>query len=355
MSLRRIGILLYKEIIQGPQSFIFIFGLFMPIILTLVLSLVFGTYFSGLARVGLVDQGDSDVTGILSANAGLTLQKYEAPAQLEDAASRGAIDLGMVLPANFDSQLRSGDQAQVTVFIWGESLMEHRITLGTAILQSMRQVAGQEPPVEIVERIVGDTAAVPWQERVLPFIVLISIMMAGLMVPATSIVTEKTKRTLTALAVSPATLLDIFAAKGILGMLMSMFGGIMILILNRAFSGQTLLLLFVLLMGATLSALSGVLLGAAVKDINTLFATMKGLGIFLYGPGIVQMFPEIPQWIGRLFPTYYILQPVLDVTQNNASLRDISLDLAILAGLILLLTSIVVVLAQRTREAEAAA
>jgi ABC-2 type transport system permease protein len=182
-----------------------------------------------------------------------------------------------------------------------------------------------------------------------------SIMMAGLMVPATSIVTEKTKRTLTALAVSPATLLDIFAAKGLLGLLMSMFGGIMILILNRAFTGHTLLLLLVLLMGAAVSALSGVLLGAAVKDINTLFATMKGLGIFLYGPGIVQMFPEIPQWIGRLFPTYYILQPVLDVTQNNANFRDISLDLAILGSLILLLTGIVVVLAQRTREAEAAA
>jgi ABC-2 type transport system permease protein len=355
MNLRRIGILLYKEIVQGPQSFIFIFGLIMPIILTLVLSLIFGTYFSGLARIGLVDQGDSSVTEILGINAGITVREFATTTALEDAASRGAVDMGMVLPANFDSQLASGEKTRITTYIWGESLLEHRITLGAAILQAMRQVAGQEPPVEIVERIVGDAPAVPWQQRVIPFIVLMSIMMAGLMVPATSIVTEKSKRTLTALAVSPATLLDIFAAKGILGMLMSMFGGIMILILNRLFTGQTVLLLFVLLMGATLSALAGVLLGAAIRDINTLFATMKGLGIFLYGPGIVQMFPEIPQWIGRLFPTYYILQPVLDVTQNNAGLRDISLDLAILAGFILLLAGIIAVLAQRTREAEAAA
>jgi ABC-2 type transport system permease protein len=355
MSLRRIGILLQKEFVQGPKNFIFIFGLVMPVVLTLVLSLLFGSFFSGKPRLGVVNMGDSQVMAILNENAALSIRLYTTVAELEDAAARGAIDLGMVLPAGFDSQLRSGEQTQISTYLWGESLMEHRITLGTLIVQAVRQVAGQEAPVEIQQIVVGDTAAVPWQERVLPLIVLMSIMMAGLMVPATSLVTEKSKRTLSALSVTPTTLFEIFAAKGLLGMLMSMFGGIMILVLNQAFTGQTLLLLFVLLLGSIFSAALGVLLGAAIKDISNLFAVMKGMAIFLYGPAVVRLFPGIPAWVGQLFPTYYILEPVLEITQNNATLADVAVNVSVLAALIAVLFIVIVVVSQRTREAEAAA
>jgi ABC-2 type transport system permease protein len=355
MSIRRIGILLQKEIIQGPKNFIFIFGLVMPVILTLVLSLVFGSFFSGKPRLGVVDLGDSQVMTILNENPALSIRSYETADALEDAAERGAIDLGMVLPAGFDSQIQSGEQTELTTYMWGESLMEHRITLGTAIVQAVRQAAGQEAPVEVQQIVVGDIAAIPWEQRVLPLMVLVAMMMAGLMVPATSLVTEKAKHTLSALSVSPTTLLEIFAAKGLLGLFMSLFGGVMILVLNRLFTGQTLLLLFVLLLGSIFSALLGVLLGAIIKDINNLFAVMKGAGIFLYGPAIVKMFPEIPAWVGQLFPTYYVLEPVLEIVQNNAGLGDIAVLISVLAALIVALMIVIVVVSQRTREAEAAA
>ncbi|HSV86405.1 MAG TPA: ABC transporter permease [Levilinea sp.] len=353
MSLRRIGVLLHKEIVQGPKNFIFIFGLVMPVILTMVLSLILGTFFKGKPRLGVVDLGDSVVADIVSENAALDVKSFSTARELEDAAERGAIDIGIVLPYGFDRLVKSGDPAEMTTVLWGESLMEHRITLGTAIIQAIREVTGQEAPVEVQQVIVGDAVAIPWEERILPFIVLISILMAGLMVPATSLVAEKTKHTLSALSVSPTTLFEIFAAKGLLGVMMSMFGGIMILVLNRAFTGHTLLLLFVLLLGALMSSSLGILLGAAVKDISVLFAAMKGLGIFLYGPAIVRMFPEIPQWTAQLFPTFYILQPVLDITQENASLADIAVNVSILAALIVVLWIAITVVSQRTREAEA--
>lgn len=354
MSLRRIGILLQKEIVQGPKNFIFIYGLVMPIILTLVLSLILGTFFTGRPRLGIVDLGDSAVADILKENAALEVKTFTTAHDLEDAAARGAIDIGMLLPAGFDQLVQSGDPAEMTTYVWGESLLEHRITLGSAILQAIREVTGQEAPVEVRQVIVGDAVAIPWEERILPLIVLVSIMMAGLMVPATSLVTEKTKRTLSALSVSPATLFDVYTAKGILGLLMSMFGGIMILTLNRAFTGHTLLLLLVLLLGALLSSSLGILFGAAVKDISMLFAAMKGVGIFLFAPAFVKMFPEIPQWIAQIFPTYYILAPVLAITQENATLADVSVDISILAALIIALWIAIAIVSRRMREAEAA-
>jgi ABC-2 type transport system permease protein len=355
MSLRRIGILLQKELVQGPKNFIFILGLVLPVVLTLVMSLIFGSFFSGKARLGVVDEGSSQIIAVLNENTAIRMQIFATEAEMKSAAERGAIDLGMsaarpVLTVSSSQVIRP----QMTTYLWGESLMEHRITLGVAVVQAVRQVAGQETPVEIEQVILGDTAAIPWEERILPFIVLIAIMMAGLMVPATSLVTEKTKRTISALSVSPTTMFEVFVAKGLLGVMMSMFGGIMILVLNRAFTGHTLLLLLVLLLGSILSAVLGILLGAAIKDINNLFAVMKGLGIFLYAPALVRMFPEIPEWIARLFPTYYVLQPVMDITQNNAGLAEVAVNLIVLAALIVILMMAIVVISQRMREAEAA-
>jgi ABC-2 type transport system permease protein len=185
--------------------------------------------------------------------------------------------------------------------------------------------------------------------------VLMTIILGGAMVPATSLVMEKVKRTLPALGVSPATLMDVLASKGLMGVLISLTGGLLILFLNRAFGGSPLLLVFVLTLGAIFSAAVGMIFGALVRDMNTLMTVIKSTGILLYAPAFVYMFPELPQWIGRLFPTYYIIEPVLEITQNNAGLADIALDLVILVGLIVVTLVVAAQLAARMQATEAAA
>jgi ABC-2 type transport system permease protein len=99
----------------------------------------------------------------------------------------------------------------------------------------------------------------------------------------------------------------------------------------------------------------GMIFGALVRDMNTLMTVIKSTGILLYAPAFVYMFPELPQWIGRLFPTYYIIEPVLEITQNNAGLADIALDLVILVGLIVVTLVVAAQLAARMQATEAAA
>ncbi|MBA7540482.1 GTPase Der [subsurface metagenome] len=87
--------------------------------------------------------------------------------------------------------------------------------------------------------------------------------------------------------------------------------GVVILVLNQAFGTEPMLLILVLAFGAIMAGEIGLLCGALIKDITTLFAIWKAGGILLFGPAIIYMFPQIPQWIGKLFPTYYFLQPVI--------------------------------------------
>ena len=44
------------------------------------------------------------------------------------------------------------------------------------------------------------------------------------------------------------------------------------------------------------------------------------------------MFPSFPQWIARIFPSYYFVQPMMDINQSNATWSDVSTSIFILIG-----------------------
>lgn len=354
MNLRRILVLFGKEVLQGPKNFMFIFAFVIPVAVTLLISLVFGTYFSSTSRLGIADEGSSQVSRLAAENKALVVKQYETTDTLEKAVQRGVVDMGLVLPVDFDQKLLANDQASVRVYVWGESPLDSRVVISAAIIRMMRQVSGQDLPVDIQQVVLGDATNVPWETRLLPLLVLMAVLLAGTMIPASSLVNEKNKRTLSALNSSPATLPEIYTSKGMLGVLLSMVTALAILFLNRAFGGQAGLLLLTLLLGSIFASAVGVLLGSLVKDVAGLFTIIKSLGIFLYAPGIIYMFPNLPAWIGKFFPTYYVIQPVLDITQNNASFADIWLSLVLVVVFSLLVMVLIGFVSRRQMEALAA-
>jgi len=349
MSVRRIGVLLSKELVWGPKNYLFIMAILAPLILSFLINLLVGTFFSGKPRLGISDAGQSQLVVESRRMEGLLLREYESDEAVKDAVARGAVDMGLTLPADFDAQIKSGDAAPLTIYVYGESLLKHRAFLATILLTQLRDLAGQESPVAITTETLGDGESIPWEDRLLPLIVLMTIFLGGSMVPATSLVEEKGRRTITAIITTPAYLEEMFVAKGVLGFLVSMTMGILILAINQAFGAQPLLLLVLMMLGATMASTFGVLLGALVKDINTLFATLKGMGIFLYAPAFLYLFPEIPGWIGRIFPTYYIIAPIVEVTQRWATLADIGLEVGVLLLLIMALLGALVYISRRAR------
>ena len=352
MNLKRVGVLLYREFVQGPKNFIFIFAVVVPLVLSFIMSLLFGTLFAGKPRLGINDAGDSQFTRSAQAVEAFIVREYANEAALKEATQIGAVDIGIVLPADFDQRVASGQATSLLAYIWGESLVKDRAMLAVAMTAWVRAIAGHESPVEIALTVLGNTSTLPWEDRLLPFVVMMSIMFGGIMLPASSLVTEKHKHTLEALAVTPTTMGEIYVSKGLMAVVVSTVMGLVILALNRALGSSMNLLVIVLILGAILAAEFGVLLGMLVKDINSLFATVKSMGLVLYAPALIYMFPEIPQWIARIFPTYYIIQPVIEISQHGAGLSDIAWQLGILLALIVALGVVIALLTQRRRSQE---
>ena len=173
------------------------------------------------------------------------------------------------------------------------------------------------------------------------------------MIPATSLAQERQDRTLVAITTTPTTLGDVLTAKGIVGVLVAATMAIVTLALNRAFGGDAVLLIGALILGSIMAVMFGLLLGVMTKDINSLFGTIKAMGLILYAPALIFMFPEIPQWIARLFPTYYIIRPVIEITQMGAGFEDVLPELLVLILLIVALIGITAFAAQRKAETAA--
>ncbi|NDJ60467.1 MAG: ABC transporter permease, partial [Chloroflexi bacterium] len=231
----------------------------------------------------------------------------------------------------------------------------NRGLLVTVLAQSIVDVTGRPVPASINAISMGDVAIESFADRLLPLLVLMAVVLGGTLVPAVSLVDEKQRGTLRALVITPASLLEVITAKGLLGVGVSLVMGLIILVLNQALGTQPLLLLSVLALGGIAAAAFGVLLGTLARDTNMLFTIIKAMALLLYAPALINLIPSLPQWLAQLFPTYYLIGPVIEITENGSGLPEIAGMIAVLIALIVILIGGVALLLGQERRREALA
>ena len=85
--------------------------------------------------------------------------------------------------------------------------------------------------------------------------------------------------------------------------------------------------------GSLMCAEIGLIYATGSKDIKTLYTLIKSLNIFIFAPVIFYIFPNWPQWIAKLFPTYWFINPIWDITIRGYQLADVWFELAIALGI----------------------
>lgn len=346
MNLKRVGTLIKNEILHGPKDVVLVMAVVMPILLALFVNLAFGDIFTDRAKLGVFDEGQSQLVSVLESAESITLKSYDSEADLRAATANGSVDMGIVLPADFDATLETGT-IRLKAYVWGESLAKNRAVIPVVLTDAVREITGSELPVDIETVALGDESSLPWSDRLLPLTVLMAVFFGGMMLPASSIINEKQRRTLEALHITPATVGDIFIAKGIIGAVLATFMGVLTLAISTSFGPSPEGLVLVLALGAIMAAEIGLIAGAFIKDMNTLFAIWKFGGLLLFGPAIVFMFPQIPSWVGYIFPTFYVIKPVVDLSVSGLSFGSVAIYVGILAAIIVVMGLVIVNITRR--------
>lgn len=328
MSLTRVWKILRKDLALGPRSPIFLWAIVLPVVLTLVLQVAFGSLFDPEPRLGILDEGGSAITSAIGEMDGIELTLFEDEPELKEKVEANDLDAGLVLPEGFDEAVRSGEKPELRFFIGGESYASNRIILTVTALDLVREIEGSDSPVTVDIVDFGE-AGLPMSVRLIPVIVFYALVIAGLFVPASNIVEEKEQGTLTAMLVTPVRVADVLAAKWLFGLVLAAVMGVVSLALNGAMGTNWPSVVLVVVVAAMLSSMLGIVVGVFAKDSAMMFGIVKGAGIFLFMPAAFYIFPDWPQWIARLFPLYWIIEPIWQVSVMGEALSTVWFELGV--------------------------
>lgn len=353
MSLSRYVKILRKDLALGPRSSIFLWMIVLPFALTLILQVAFGSLFNPKPRLGIVDEGISEITAQVEQIDGIDLTLLDDADELRSLVEANDLDAGLVLQADFDEAVRAGEQPELQFYISGESYASNRIVLTVTTLDLVREIEGSEAPVTVEVESFG-SAGLPISVRLVPVIVFYALTMAGIFVPGSNLVEEKEQGTLMALLVTPVKIGEVLAAKWSLGVILASVMATATLLLNQALGANWLDTLVVVLVAGMLSSMIGLLIGTFAKDSAIMFGIVKGLGIFLFAPTLFYIFPEWPQWIAKLFPLYWVLEPIWTVAIMGGSLGEVWVELVVAVGITIALVPVVGMVARRVQAQMAA-
>jgi len=334
LNIGRVLRILFKDFSVGPRKPFFIWALVMPFALTLLFQFAFGSLFEPKPRVGIVDLGNSALTGAVQELEGFEVSILQDEEELIKKVEEHDFDAGLVFPVNFDEAVKSGNKPVLEFYISGESLASNRIVISVTTIEMIRALEGSEPPVDVQMVYFGEPG-LPISIRLVPVIVFYALVMAGIWVPSSSLVEEKEKGTLTALLVTSARLNEVLAAKWLLGFIFAIFLASATLFLNQAFGPRPLEVMVVVIIAAALTSMIGLLIGIYSKTATMLFTLIKSLGIFLFIPVVFYLFPEWPQWIAKIFPLYWIISPIWEVSVMGESLDTVWLEILVAVAITL--------------------
>ena len=346
MSAARIFTVFRKDLKLGPRSPIFLFAVILPVLMTFVVQVAFTSLFEPAPRLGIVDRGGSELTAAAEALDGIAVSRLAGAAELRRLVEANDLDAGLVLPPGFDEDLRAGRQPELRFYIGGESLASNRVILTVTTLDLVRAVEGRAAPVEVVVEDFGE-GTLPLSARLVPLIVMYALVMAGVFLTAFAVVDEREKRTLDALIVTPVRLGEVLLAKALLGFVVAVVMALVTLALNDALGSSPAGLLVTVVVAAAMSTALGLVFATAARNTQMLFALTKGTGFLIVGPVIFYLFPEWPQWIARVFPTYWFIDPLYRVALQGDGLGDVWWELLVALALTMAALAAVVGLARR--------
>jgi ABC-2 type transport system permease protein len=300
-------------------------------------------------------------SGVVTAvTAGFSNAKVTGAASAEEVANAfgpegskktSAYAAGLVIPPDFDGELRGNGHPQIIVYINGAVLQgQSRALVKAAIQNYARNTAQPDIPADISITLINPPATANTGALIgkiyTPLILLLSLVIGTTFVPSL-LIEEKERKTLRMLMVTPATFLDVLLGKMGVVLVYQFILTCIVVAIEGGFTGQIGLVLAYAFLGGCFSLSLGLLFGAAFDSQSTA-ATVGGIvaviyilaGIFvgplgdlLGGGGIVSI-------IVRILPTYYVADGVFNASQNISTFSGNLVDIGVILFSTVLLTAL---------------
>jgi ABC-2 type transport system permease protein len=264
---------------------------------------------------------------------GLEIHVAESEDDLKDGVVAHDYVAGIVLPGDLVEKLASGQKPQIDLYFASDTPEEAKEAMSSLLREMVYAQTGQPLNVEFATQVLPgpDMAGkqIPPRDRLRPLFAVLLIVFEtyGL---ATLMTEEIEHRTIQALLVTPVSVKDLFAAKGITGITLAFGQGALFMVLVGGLNQQPVIVILALLLAALLVTGIGFLIASLAKDMMSVLAWGVLALVILVIPSMGTMFPGvITEWV-KVIPSYYVVDTVDRVASYGSGWPDIWQNLLIL-------------------------
>lgn len=256
---------------------------------------------------------------------GLEIRVVESEEALREAVAEGRYLAGVVLPADLMETPARGQIPRVTVYFAAGTPEEIREAIVVLVRELAFMQVGQPLAIAVSEEVLGPDMLgmqIPPRDRLRPLLAIF-ILLVETMALATLIGEEVGRRTIRALLVTPMTVRELFAAKGIVGVGLAFGQAALFMAIVGGLSQQPLVVLAALLLGAVLVTGIGFLVGSAAEDMLSAMPWLLVAFVPLIIPAIGIVFPgTITGWV-KVIPSYYLVDAVHRAANFGSGFGDV--------------------------------
>lgn len=258
----------------------------------------------------------------------------DSEAALREAVARSDYIAGIVLPADIMEKFARGEKPDVKIYFSPETTKEIRelyrnFVKGLAYEQTGQLASFNETEIVLGTDLLGQD--IPLRERMRPLfaVMLLMIEMFSL---ANLITVEVERGTVQGLLVTPMRVRELFAAKGITGLILSFIPAALFMALVGGMNNQPLVILTAMLLGAVMVTGISFLVAALSKDFMSIMGWVFVVLIIMAVPAVGIMMPGTITGWAKAIPSYYLVLPVHQAAHYGSGWGDVWQYILALAG-----------------------
>ncbi|MBE0409973.1 MAG: ABC transporter permease [Anaerolineales bacterium] len=264
---------------------------------------------------------------------GLIMIPIDSERALQEAVRQGEHAVGVILPADFFSNLAIGMKGEVYLYFSADFSEEFRQMYAILFTEIGYMVSGKPLNIEVTEEILGEDRVgdqIAYRDRLLPLMVVI-ILTFETMGLASLIASEVTTGTLQALLITPLRVEGLFLAKGTFGTGLAFIQAVLLMAIIGGLNHKPEMILVILFLGSVLVTGLAFLIASVSKEMMSAMGWGMLAVVVLSLPSFSVLLPgSVTDWV-KAIPSYHIVDPIYRiVNQYTVTWSDLGVNLAIL-------------------------
>ena len=326
MNLNIILAIFRKDLISSVKSKNILIILLTPIFLSILFNSTVSLTDDVVVPIAVYDEGSStEFVENLSSIGSYEVIITDSAGKSEELLYNGKVAAIMIVPEGFSADVENGLIPSLNIMV------NPYDAKSVVFLQTYKDIimdfAGQEYPV----RVSLNTLPSDLQSRFnIPIWVMFTVIFVGIMVLPNTLTTEKEKKTLDAILVSPASEKDVIYGKSFFGLFLTIFISLVIIFINGRFVGNFLSVLLFIVLGSAVFTGLGLLIGSYYDNYSSasLLSTIFMAPLIL--PVLLSDLSREIRYASYLVPSTYMFNGIKDAMLNNSGISDLYPELGIL-------------------------